>query len=64
MPQGSSAVRPTNGLQQFINARIAVMLSHKKTVGVVGIQAFYHVVFIFFSEMDRRLPIDPKVGCT
>jgi len=39
------------------------VLNRKKIVGVVGIEAFYYMVFIFFSEMNRRLPADPKVGC-
>jgi len=39
------------------------MSNHKKIVGVVGKEAFYFVVFIFFSEMERHLPMNPKVGC-
>jgi len=39
------------------------MLNRKKIVGVIDIEAFYFVVFIFFSEMERRLPVNSKVGC-
>jgi hypothetical protein len=36
-------------------------VNRKRIVGVVGIEAFYYVVFVFFSEMERRLPMNRKV---
>ena len=39
------------------------MLNCKRIEDVAGIEAFYYVVFVFFSEMEQRLPENPKVGC-
>ena len=39
------------------------MLNRKRIVGVVGIEVFYYVVFVFLSEMERRLPLNLKAAC-